>query len=121
MLRSWTPERNCYAEKHRSTTLQLETKHEVDVAEIAAQRRESELEVCGLEWKKLPPVLQPGEMRLTEELAVKCGLQTGTPITLDEWLELLLFSKGLPATYRSRKKDVRNFVWKVVLKKRRPN
>src|SRR5258708_2189357 len=92
-----------------------------DVAEIAAQRREAELDASQCEWTQIPPAPQPGQFALEASLAIKVGLEPGEHVNADEWTELMLFSRGLPASHRSRKKDVRPFVWDIFLETKKPD
>jgi hypothetical protein len=61
----------------------------LDVAEIASQRRESELEHSQNDWTPAP---QAGEFVLNADLATKTGLEY---VNADEFIELLLAAKGL--------------------------
>jgi hypothetical protein len=90
---------------------------DIEQLDFAEMRREAELDASQCEWTKLPPAPQPGQMPLYEKLALLAGLEPGTPVTCDEFVELMAaFSHRTPAKYRNRKKDVRGWVWDLILK-----
>jgi hypothetical protein len=74
---------------------------EIDLAEMAAQHREAELEASECDWTPAP---QAGEFLLNADLAAKTGLEF---VTADEFSELLLASKGLGSLKKAKQRGVR--------------
>jgi len=63
---------------------------DLDLGDLAEQRRDTALENAAFDWSRCPESLQPGQFRLRSDIALAAGLEPGTVIDADQFGKLLI-------------------------------